>query len=138
MPACHRRHLILAAAPLLLGAVTRPAHGRERFVAEAFRMRDEAVSRGDQSYGAVLVRAGEIVGHGPSRVVTDRNADAHAERVALWDAQRRLGSRSLGDTVMFSTSRPCAACERALAEAGVARMYVGRAATDAGVPRRDP
>ena len=34
--------------------------------------------------GAVLVLDGRIAGWGPSRVVTDRNPDAHAERVAIW------------------------------------------------------
>ncbi len=104
------------------------------FMAEAFRMKDEAVARGDQPYGAVLVVAGAIAGYGPSRVVSDRNPDAHAERVALWEAQKRLGRQSLAGAVVYATSRPCAACQRALASAGVARMRVGPAAEDAGPP----
>jgi tRNA(adenine34) deaminase len=134
MRVCDRRHFILAAG--LLGMAATPARGHERFVAEAFRMRDEAVARGDQSYGAVLVRGAEIVGYGPSRVVADRNPDAHAERVALWDAQRRLGD--VAGTTMYSTSRPCAACEQALAAAGVVRMLFGRGPSDGGAPRRNP
>ncbi len=97
-------------------------------------MKAEAVVRGDQPYGAVLVREGAIVGYGRSAVVTARNLDAHAERVALWDAQRLLERRLLPDTIMYSTSRPCSACERALAAADVARMYFGPAATDGGKP----
>jgi tRNA(Arg) A34 adenosine deaminase TadA len=106
----------------------------QHFVAEAARMQSEAVAKGDQPYGAVLVRA--IIGYGPSRVVIDRNADAHAERVALWDAQRRTGSQELAGAVIYSTSRPCSACQQALALAKVERMYVGRAGTDAGRPQR--
>ena len=123
MRVCNRRHFILAAG--LLGITATPARGNDRFVAEAFRMRDEAVARGE-----------EIVGYGPSRVVADRNPHAHAERVALWDAQRRLGD--VAGTTMYSTSRPCAACEQALAAAGVARMLFGRGPTDGGAPRRNP
>lgn len=99
-------------------------------------MQREAVAAGDQPFGAVIVRAGAIVGYGPSRVVVDRNADAHAERVALWDAQRRLQTKDLAGAVMYSTARPCAACEQALAVANVERMYVGADANDAGKPRR--
>jgi tRNA(adenine34) deaminase len=105
------------------------------FVREAFRMRNMAIASGDQAYGAVIVVNGEIVGHGPSRVVLDNNIDAHAERVALWDAQQRLGRRDLTGAVIYSTSRPCATCQAALTEANVARMYVGQSGTDAGPPQ---
>lgn len=99
-------------------------------------MKSEAVASGDQSFGAVVVRANTIVGYGPSRVLIDRNPDAHAERVALWDAQRRLGTKDMTGAVLYSTSRPCAACELALSLANVERMYFGPVATDAGRPRR--
>jgi tRNA(Arg) A34 adenosine deaminase TadA len=106
------------------------------FVAEAARMKREAVASGDQPFGAVVVIGDNIVGYGPSRVVSDRNPDAHAERVALWDAQRRLGRRDLSGAVIYSTSRPCAICEQALADGNIARMYFGPEATDAGKPKR--
>jgi len=83
-----------------------------------------------------VVMGDTIVGYGPSRVVSDRNPDAHAERVALWDAQRRLGRRDLSGAVIYSTSRPCAICERALADGNVERMFFGPEATDAGKPTR--
>lgn len=98
-------------------------------------MKDEAVAHGDQPYGAVIVVAGTIAGYGPSRVNSDRNPDAHAERVALWEAQKRLGRQMLEDAVVYATSPPCAACQRALASSGVARMRVGPTAQDAGPPR---
>jgi hypothetical protein len=68
---------------------------RQMFVAEAARMKREAIASGDQPFGAVVVMGDTIVGYGPSRVVVDRNPNAHAERVALWDAQRRLGTSDL-------------------------------------------
>ena len=97
-------------------------------------MKEEAVKNGDQPYGAVLIVDGAIAGYGPSRVNSDRNPDAHAERVALWEAQRRLGRQDLAGAVVYATSRPCSACQRALAAANVARMLVGPTAEDAGRP----
>jgi tRNA(Arg) A34 adenosine deaminase TadA len=79
---------------------------------------------------------GQIVGYGPSRVVTLRNPDAHSERVAIWDAQKRVGRKDLSGAIIYSTSRPCSACEDAAALANVDRMLHGPAATDAGKPRR--
>jgi tRNA(Arg) A34 adenosine deaminase TadA len=99
-------------------------------------MKREAVASGDQPFGAVVVMGDRIVGYGPSRVVSDRNPDAHAERVALWDAQRQLGRRDLSGAVIYSTSRPCPACEDALALGNIERMLVGPEAVDAGKPKR--
>ena len=119
--------LALAAAPVRAEA--------PRFAAEAERMRREAVAAGDQSYGAVLVRDGEIIGFGPSRVIVDRNPDAHAERVAMWEAERGLGRAALAGAQLYSTSIPCADCQAWAASRGVARMFVGPQARDAGAPR---
>lgn len=106
---------------------------RWSLVAQA--MREWAVSWGDQPYGAVLVQAGSVVGFGPSRVVLRSNPDAHAEREAIQDAQSRLGSRRVDGAVLYSTSRPCRACEQAAWEAGVQRMFFGADLRDAGTPR---
>jgi len=105
------------------------------FLSEAFRMKAQAIASRDQPYGAVIVRANEIVGYGPSRVVIDRNVDAHAERVALWDAQRRLKTENLTGAIIYSTSRPCSVCQDALATANFERMYFGKDAIDGGKPR---
>jgi tRNA(Arg) A34 adenosine deaminase TadA len=134
MCGCTRRAFVFAA----LGAATATRAGaatRNDFVAAAFRMREQAVAAGDQAYGAVVVRTGEIVGWGPSRVRERGEWAGHAEREAMRDAQQRLARDDLSDCVMYSTSRPCGACERAAAQARLARMYYGPDATDAGVPR---
>ena len=127
-----RRIFVLAA----LGAAATQAHAApNEFVAAALRMKEQAVAAGDQAYGAVVVRTSEIVGWGPSRVRQNGEWAGHAEREALRDAQRRLSRDDLSDCVMYSTSRPCGACERAAAQAKLARMYYGPDATDAGAPR---
>lgn len=99
-------------------------------------MRRLAPSRGDEPYGAVLVTANGVVGEGPSRVVKNADTNAHAEREAILDAQRRLATHDLAGSVLYSTSRPCCRCEDATAAAHVSRMYFGPGLVDAGRPRR--
>ena len=99
-------------------------------------MKDAAVKAGDQAFGAVVVKKDRIVGFGPSRVVLDSDPTAHAERVAIREAQARLGTTDLSGCALYSTSRPCADCEAAAREAKIARMYYGPDATDAGPPRK--
>jgi tRNA(Arg) A34 adenosine deaminase TadA len=142
----HRRSFIaqaLAALVLLVGAgrasgqpvsdaAFRP---NKRWSEAAFGMKRLAESWGDQPYGAVLVLGDELVGEGPSRVVKRGDPTAHAEREAIRDAQRRLQRTDLAGSVLYSTSRPCAACEAAAAAAGIGRMIFGEELNDAGVPR---
>ena len=137
-----RRFLLTGVAgivAILTGrAKASPDASRRGFVEQAFAMKRRAIESGDQPFGAVVVRGQEIVGFGPSRVVLKRDQTAHAEREAIRDAQTRLGRKDLSDCVMYSTSRPCSNCERAAADAKVARMFVGAEAADAGVPRPTP
>lgn len=138
-----RRRTLLASAMALAGLALRsPAFAQVvgdnqdvRWYEAAEQMRRLAQSWGDQPYGAVLVLDGTLVGRGPSRVVRNRDADAHAEREAIRDAQQKLGRLQLHGAILYSTSRPCRLCEAAAARAGVDRMYFGPALTDAGAPR---
>jgi len=109
--------------------------GPQAFMERAFAMRELAERGGDQSYGAVVVRDGLIVGEAPSAVVTKRDPTAHAEMEAIRDAARRLGSRGLARATLYSSSRPCAMCEAAAHWAGIERMIHGAALTDAGGPK---
>ena len=140
-PVSSRRTLLAAGVAAAAGALRPTAHAQQgtpepevRWHEAAAEMKRLAESRGDQPYGAVVVLDGVLVGQGPSRVVTNRDPDAHAEREAIRDARRKLGRERLAGAVLYSTSRPCSACEAAAAEAGVRRMYFGPSLTDAGVP----
>ena len=139
--ACTRRAAIARAAVALVAGeslATGQSSSSEPDLAwyeAAASLRRLAESWGDQPYGAVLVLSGVLVGEGPSRVVKNQDSNAHAEREAIKDAQRRLGRTSLSGSVLYSTSRPCVLCEAAAAQAGVSRMYFGPSVTDAGQPR---
>jgi tRNA(Arg) A34 adenosine deaminase TadA len=137
--ACTRRTALagLAAAGAALATRAKAApEGHREFIAAAFRMKDDAVRAGDQPFGAVLVMNGRVLGFGPSRVVLKKDPSAHAEREAIREAQARLGRSDLPGAILYSTSRPCPACEAAAADANVARMFYGSEAADAGRPRR--
>lgn len=117
-------------------AITQPATADSAaFVRYAAQMRQLAIDTGDQAYGAIIVKGDRVVGLGPSRVVVNADATAHAEMEAIRDASRRLGSGDLSGCVMYSTSRPCAMCESAAYWARITRLIHGSNAADAGAPR---
>jgi tRNA(Arg) A34 adenosine deaminase TadA len=122
--------------PLAAEAILRPAEASpEAFMARAVAMRDRALAAGDQGFGAVVVKAGRIVGQAPSRVVVNGDPTAHAETEAIRDAARRLGNRDLSGCVMYSTSRPCPMCEAAAYWANLDGLRFGSSLSDAGAPQ---
>ena len=137
MCAPNRRQFLIATAfaatPGRALAAPPPQHAV--FVTAAFAMRSRAIERGDQAYGAVVVRNGDVIGAGPSRVIARKDPNAHAEREAIKDAQAAMNKTDLSDCLLYSSSRPCSDCERAAAQARIAHMYYGPDATDAGAPQ---
>ena len=79
------------------------------------------------SVGAVIFRAGEVLGQGFTRPPPG----PHAEIVALRAAVRRHGERPLRGASIAVSLEPCShqgrtgPCADALIEAGIARVYVG-------------
>jgi len=113
-----------AAAQSALPPIAQPAEQtKAAFLARARALRDHAVREGDQSYGAVVVRDGLIVGEGRNFVVRDSDPTAHAELLAVRDAARRLGTRDLSDCEVYSTATPCPMCQGALYWARVRRWF---------------
>ena len=104
------------------------------FVEQALAMKDLAVKGGDQPYGAIVVKNGQVVGSGPSRVITGQDPTAHAEMEAIRDAAKRMGSRDLSGCILYSTSRPCRMCETAAYWAKISAMNFGETPVQAGKP----
>jgi tRNA(Arg) A34 adenosine deaminase TadA len=128
-------HAIAIAGSLYLAAGAHANTTMAQAMRRAFALRDEALQAGDQPYGAVVWRAGEVVGSAPSRVVTRTDPTAHAEMEAIRDAAQRLRKRDLAGCVLVSSSRPCRMCETAAMWAGISRMVYGESMTDGGAPK---
>ena len=120
------------------GRIEQPTKpGPKEFVNRAFAMRDLALSRGDQGYGALIVDSAtlRIVGQAPSRVVSNGDPTAHAEMEAIRDAARRLGTRYLSNHVMYSSSKPCPMCEAAAFWANLKAYFHGSGGANGGAPK---
>ncbi len=119
-----------------LPEIVQPARpGPAAFMQRAFAMRRLATERGDQAYGAVIVRGGKIVGEGVSAVITTPDPTAHAEMQGIRDAARRLRKHDLSGCEMYGTSRACPMCEAGAYWAGISRLWYGESIADGGAPR---
>jgi tRNA(adenine34) deaminase len=84
-----------------------------------------AGGRGEVPVGCVIVRDGRVVASAGNRTLTDRDATAHAEIVAIRSACAALGTERLSDCDLYVTLEPCAMCAGAVAFARIRRLYYG-------------
>ena len=82
---------------------------------------------GEVPIGAVVVRAGVIVGAGGNAPISASDPTAHAEILALRAAAKRLGNYRLPDADVYVTVEPCLMCAGALAQARIRRLVFGAA-----------
>ena len=73
--------------------------------------------------GAVLVSAaGDILGEGWNRNITESDPTAHAEIVAMRQAGKALVNHRLVGCTLYVTLEPCAMCAMAMVHARLARV----------------
>lgn len=81
---------------------------------------------GEIPVGAVLVSAaGEVMGEGWNRNITEHDPTAHAEIVAMRAAGAKLVNHRLLGSTLYVTLEPCAMCAMAMVHARVARLVYG-------------
>lgn len=91
-----------------------------------------AAGRGEVPVGAVVVRAGELLGQGHNQPITTRDPTAHAEIVALRAACAKAGNYRLPETTLYVTIEPCSMCVGAMMHARVGRLVYGAPEPRAG------
>lgn len=103
----------------------------DSFLREAIRLALENVERGGGPFGAVIVRAGEIIGRGQNLVISTNDPTAHAEVVAIRNACASLQSFSLEGCELYSSCEPCPLCLAATYWSRLDRIYYGASCEDA-------
>ena len=94
-----------------------------QFMDRALQLAREAALSGEVPVGAVVVRAGRIVGEGANRPRAGHDPTAHAEILAIRQAANALETDRLEGCDLWVTLEPCAMCAGAIAHARIARLY---------------
>lgn len=84
-----------------------------------------AAAAGEVPVGAVVVRAGAVLGTGANRPIAAVDPTAHAEIEALRAAARAAGNYRLPGADLYVTAEPCLMCAGALAHARIRRLIYG-------------
>ena len=89
------------------------------------------VSGNGGPFGAVVVRAGEVISTGVNLVTAVNDPTAHAEIVAIRAACKTLRSFRLTGCVVYTSCEPCPMCLAALYWSHCDAIFYGNSAADA-------
>ncbi|MGA2750819.1 MAG: tRNA adenosine(34) deaminase TadA [Verrucomicrobiota bacterium] len=102
------------------------------FMGEALRQASRAYEAGETPVGAVIVRGGRIIARAFNQVELLKDATAHAEMLAVTQAEEAAGDWRLTDCTLYVTKEPCAMCAGAVVHARLARVVYGAGDTKGG------
>jgi tRNA(adenine34) deaminase len=95
------------------------------FMGEALRQAAKAYEAGEVPVGAVIVREGKIIARAFNQVELLKDATAHAEMLALTQAESAVGDWRLTDCTLYVTKEPCPMCAGAIVHTRLARVVFG-------------
>jgi tRNA(adenine34) deaminase len=97
----------------------------DHFMGEALRQAAKAYEAGEVPVGAVIVRAGRIIARAFNQVELLKDATAHAEMLAITQAENAVGDWRLTDCTLYVTKEPCPMCAGAVVHARLERVVFG-------------
>src|SRR5512135_3024169 len=99
---------------------------------EALRQAAKAFAAEEVPVGAVVVREGRILARAWNQVELLKDATAHAEMLALTQAEEALGDWRLTECTLYVTKEPCPMCAGAIVHVRLARVVYGVSDPKAG------
>jgi tRNA(adenine34) deaminase len=95
------------------------------FMGEALRQAARGFEKEEVPVGAVIVRGGKIIARAFNQVELLKDATAHAEMLALTQAEQAVGDWRLTDCTLYATKEPCPMCAGAIVHTRLARVVFG-------------
>src|SRR5258705_10171877 len=100
-------------------------HSDDYFMGEALRQAAKAYEADEVPVGAVVVREGKIIARAANQVELLKDATAHAEMLAITQAEECVGDWRLNDCTLYVTKEPCPMCAGAIIHVRLARIVFG-------------
>ncbi len=97
----------------------------EYFMRESLRQARRALAADEVPIGAVVVREGEIISRAWNQVEMLKDATAHAEMLAITQAEAAVGDWRLNECDLYVTKEPCPMCAGAIVHARLRRVIFG-------------
>lgn len=95
------------------------------FMRDALRLAKKAFAADEVPVGAVVVRGGKIIARAYNQVELLKDATAHAEMLALTQAEAAIEDWRLVDCDLYVTKEPCPMCAGAIVHTRIRRVIFG-------------
>lgn len=95
------------------------------FMGEALRQATKAFEIEEVPIGCIIVHGGRIVARAHNQVEMLKDATAHAEMLAITQAETALGDWRLNACTLYVTKEPCPMCAGAIVNSRVGRVVFG-------------
>src|ERR1700761_8465876 len=95
------------------------------FMGEALRQARRAESQDEVPIGAIIVRDAEIIARAWNQVEVLKDATAHAEMLAITQAESVVDDWRLDNCDLYVTKEPCPMCAGAIVQARLRRVIYG-------------
>jgi tRNA(adenine34) deaminase len=95
------------------------------YMQSALRCAHKAAVADEVPIGAVIVRNGEVIGRAWNQVEMLKDATAHAEMLAITQAEAAVGDWRLNECDLYVTKEPCPMCAGAIVLARLRRVIFG-------------
>jgi tRNA(adenine34) deaminase len=95
------------------------------FMQQALRLAEKAFKAGEVPVGAIVVQGGRVIARAYNQVELLKDATAHAEMLAVTQAEAAVGDWRLNDCDLYVTKEPCPMCAGALVHVRVRRVIFG-------------
>ena len=99
-------------------------------MAEALRLSRQAVAHGNEPFGAVLVKDGQIVFSNENQIHTRHDPTFHGELGLLRRFCDETGITDLRDYTLYSSCEPCFMCSGAMVWVQLGRLVYGASNRD--------
>ena len=103
--------------------------GHGTFIRQCIELATQAVSQGDEPFGALLAVDEQVRLTARNLVNTASDPTRHAELLLVSEAYRRLGAETLLRATLYTSTEPCAMCCGAIYWTHIPRVVYGCLAT---------
>jgi len=97
----------------------------EPFMRICLQLAEQAMQKGNEPFGAILVCNGEILLTAENTIHTEHDVTRHAELNLISQACRQFEAKTLAKCWLYTSTEPCAMCSGAIHWANLAGVVFG-------------
>ena len=108
------------------------ANKHEGYIKKTYQLAQSAREKGNHPFGALLVIDNKVVFTAENSVKTDNDVTRHAELNLVSKVTGQLDTGALSQSILYTSTEPCAMCTGAIFWAGISQIVYGCSAATLG------